>query len=72
MFKVYNIKATDFCSFKELDFTPEAEHTTLIFGNNLDNDSQGSNGSGKSALVEAIAFGLTGDTLRKEIGRAHV
>lgn len=65
MFKVYNIKATDFCSFKELDFTPEAEHTTLIFGNNLDNDSQGSNGSGKSALVEAIAFGLTGDTLRK-------
>ena len=30
-----------------------------------DNDSQGSNGSGKSAMLEAIAIGITGETLRK-------
>lgn len=35
------------------------------FGNNMDNDSQGSNGSGKSAMLEAIAIGITGETLRK-------
>jgi len=31
----------------------------------MDNDSQGSNGSGKSAMLEAIAIGLTGEPLRK-------
>lgn len=31
----------------------------------MDNDSQGSNGSGKSAMLEAIAIGITGETLRK-------
>lgn len=31
----------------------------------LDNDSQKSNGSGKSALTEAIVFGLTGSPLRQ-------
>ncbi len=41
------------------------KHTTLIFGNNMDNDSQGSNGSGKSAMLEAIAIGITGETLRR-------
>ena len=30
----------------------------------MDNDSQPSNGSGKSALIEAISIGLTGDVLR--------
>ena len=31
----------------------------------MDNDSQGSNGSGKSAMLEAIAIGITGETLRR-------
>ena len=39
--------------------------TTLIFGDNRDNDSQQSNGAGKSALLECIAIGITGSPLRK-------
>lgn len=64
MWKLKQISATNLCAFKHLDYTLPQNHTTLIFGNNMDNDSQGSNGSGKSALIEAIAIGLTGETLR--------
>lgn len=65
MWKLKKIHATNLCAFKRLDYTLLQDHTTLIFGNNMDNDSQGSNGSGKSAMLEAIAIGLTGETLRK-------
>ncbi len=46
-----------------MDITQDV--ATMIFGQNLDNDNQKCNGSGKSSLIEAIAFGITGDTLRK-------
>lgn len=59
------IYAQNICAFRELEYTPVQGCTTLVFGNNLDNDSQGSNGSGKSALIEAISIALTGDSLRK-------
>jgi DNA repair exonuclease SbcCD ATPase subunit len=40
--------------------------TALVVGNNLDDtDSQESNGSGKSALIEAVIIALTGASLRK-------
>lgn len=65
MWKLKSIYAENLCAFKKLDYTIQQNKTTLVFGNNLDNDSQGSNGSGKSALIEAIALALTGDTLRK-------
>lgn len=64
MWKLEQIKAENFSAFKTLKYTLEQGHATLIFGNNMDNDSQKSNGSGKSALIEAIAVGLTGSTLR--------
>lgn len=65
MWKLKSIYAKNLCAFKEVDYRLNQGHTTLVFGNNLDNDSQVSNGSGKSALIEAIAIGLTGETLRK-------
>lgn len=65
MWKLNEIHAQNLCAFKQLDYTLLQGHTTLIFGNNMDNDSQGSNGSGKSAMLEAIAIALTGETLRK-------
>ena len=64
MWRLQQIYAKDFSAFKELDYAIQQSHATLIFGNNMDNDSQLSNGSGKSALIEAIAVGLTGATLR--------
>lgn len=65
MWKLVSIHAKNLCAFKELNYKLRQDCTTLVFGNNMDNDSQGSNGSGKSALLEAIAIGLTGEPLRK-------
>lgn len=65
MWHLKSIHAKNLCSFLELDYSPKQGAATLIFGNNLDSDSQNSNGSGKSALIEAIAIGLTGEPLRK-------
>ena len=62
--KIKNIKIKNFYSFVDvsLDLTKH-EGLTLIKGYNK--DAKGSNGAGKSALVEAVYFGLTGKTIRK-------
>lgn len=65
MWRLKNIYAKDLLSFKEFKYSPTQGVTTLIFGNNMDADNQSSNGSGKSALLEAISIVLTGETLRK-------
>lgn len=66
MWQLENIKATNIASFKELEFEPTQGVTTLVFGQNLDNlENQPSNGSGKSALIEAFSIVITGDPLRK-------
>lgn len=65
MWKLNKITAENICSFSNQHYVLDQGVTTLVFGNNLDNDSQGSNGSGKSALIECIATGITGSPLRK-------
>lgn len=65
MWKLNQIAARNLCAFKELNYTLRQGVTTLIFGDNRDNESQRSNGSGKSALLECIAIGITGSPLRK-------
>lgn len=65
MWKLNKIEARNLCTFRELNYTLTQGVTTLVFGDNRDNDSQRSNGSGKSALIEAIALILTGSPLRK-------
>ena len=62
--KIEKINIQNFYSFKDasLDLS-DYRGLTLIKGKNK--DTGGSNGSGKSALVEAIYFGLTGKTIRK-------
>lgn len=65
MWKLNEIYAENLCSFSNLHYVLSQGVTTLVFGNNLDNDSQRSNGSGKSALIECIAVGITGSPLRK-------
>lgn len=65
MWKLHRIVAENLCAFRELDYYLSQGVTTLIFGDNRDNESQQSNGSGKSALIECIAVGLTGCPLRK-------
>lgn len=65
MWKLNKIAARNLCAFRELNYTLHQGVTTLIFGDNRDNESQRSNGSGKSALLECIAIGITGSPLRK-------
>tara|TARA_R110002110_G_scaffold318944_5_gene531741 strand:- start:885 stop:1508 length:624 start_codon:yes stop_codon:yes gene_type:complete len=62
--KIEKINIQNFYSFKNasLDFN-NYRGLTVIKGKNK--DTGGSNGSGKSALVEALYFGLTGKTIRK-------
>ena len=62
--KIAKIKIQNFYSFKNITI-PLGDYSglTLIKGKNK--DTGGSNGSGKSALVEALYFGLTGKTIRK-------
>lgn len=65
MWKLNKIAARNLCAFWELSYVLHQGVTTLIFGDNRDNESQRSNGSGKSALLECIAIGVTGSPLRK-------
>ena len=65
MWKLVHIEAQNIVSFRELDMNIQQGVASLIFGQNLDNENQKANGSGKSSLIEAISFGITGETLRK-------
>lgn len=62
--QITKIKSTNFLSFKELNYDFESK-PILIQGENLSDDSQESNGSGKSALQAAIEFALFKTTSRK-------
>ena len=65
MWTLIQVYAKNLCAFKLLDYKLLQKHTTLIFGNNMDNDSQGSKWFLKIRYAEAIAIGITGETLRK-------
>lgn len=65
MWKLSNIRIKNIVSFHEAELLIEQGVATLIFGRNEDNASQPCNGSGKSSLIEAISFALTGEQLRK-------
>lgn len=64
MWQIKNIQIQNICTLKDVIYSFHNGVTTLVYGENMDNDSQKSNGSGKSALIESIAFALTGSPLR--------
>ena len=62
--KIRDITIQNFLSIKKARIDlKKFDGLTVIKGKNL--DTGGSNGSGKSSIVEAIFFALTGKTLRK-------
>ena len=69
--KIKKVEIRNFYSFKKATLSlPKANGITLIDGYN--DDTLGSNGAGKSVLVEAVYFGLTGKTIRKSTDEALV
>ena len=61
---IKKVRIQNFYSFKNatLKFS-DSKGITVIDGHNK--DTEGSNGAGKSVLIESIYFGLTGKTIRK-------
>lgn len=64
MWKIQHIECENFISFKQAELNIPQNVCTLIYGINNDNQRQRNNGTGKSSIIEAIAFALTGDSLR--------
>lgn len=65
MWSLKSVKGENICAFRKFEYVPAQGVATLVFGQNLDDDSQDSNGSGKSAIVESIAISILGTPLRK-------
>ena len=69
--QIQKISARNFYSFKslDLDFT-SLNGIVRVLGKNK--DSSGSNGAGKSALFEAVTWGIFGTTIRKSTDTALI
>jgi len=69
--KINKVEITNFYSIKDVKLSFEKyKGIVLIEGQNK--DTGGSNGSGKSALIEAVVWGLFGKTIRKSTEEALV
>lgn len=64
MWKIEHIECENFISFQKVELDIPQNVCTLIYGLNNDNMQQRNNGTGKSSIIEAIAFALTGEPLR--------
>lgn len=69
--KILSVEIEDFLSIGTARFELDTIGLTLIQGENRDNSSAKSNGSGKSALVDAIMWALYGETAR-EVGPSEI
>lgn len=65
MWQITKVQIQNIVSLRDVTLRFKQGVATLIFGKNEDNASQPCNGSGKSSIVEAISFALTGEQLRK-------
>lgn len=62
--KFLNVRAENFMSFEELDFTFPMRGLYFVGGEIVGGGMSNSNGAGKSVLFEALCFGLFGKTIR--------
>jgi DNA repair exonuclease SbcCD ATPase subunit len=66
-----NLKASNFYSFKSCDIN-FAKYKGIVYVRGINRDTGGSNGSGKSSILEMITFALFGKTIRKSTEEAMV
>lgn len=64
--KPLRIEATNFMTYEALDLSLDRSGVFLIVGDNKDEPQNDSNGSGKSAILEAISVALFGQSIRDE------
>lgn len=62
--KITNVAVEDFLSIGKTEFCLDGRGLVLVQGLNQDNGSASSNGSGKSSLLDALCWGLYGETAR--------
>ena len=66
--KFINVKIENFLSVGQAELALADRGLLLIQGENKDDDSQNSNGAGKSSIVDALCWVLFGKTARGEAG----
>lgn len=64
MITIASMRVENFLSFGKADFSFDRAGLVLVEGDNRDDPSASSNGSGKSALIDALVWCLFGTTLR--------
>lgn len=62
--KIKSMRVENFLSFGEAEFDFDEAGLCLVEGENMDDESARSNGSGKSAMIDALVWCLFGTTLR--------
>ena len=69
--KINKVEITNFYSIKDVKLSLD-KHKGIVLIEGQNKDTGGSNGSGKSALIEAVVWGLFGKTVRKSTEEALV
>ena len=69
--KINKIEINNFYSIKNVKFSFD-KHEGIVLIEGINKDTGGSNGSGKSALLEAVVWGLFGKTIRKSTEEALI
>ena len=69
--KINKIEINNFYSIKDVKFKFD-KYKGIVLLEGINKDTGGSNGSGKSVLIEAVVWGLFGKTIRKSTEEALV
>ena len=65
--KLVSVLMDNFCSYKRetIPFNKFQDNKVLIFGENRDEEGLDSNGAGKSTILDAICWALSGKTSKR-------
>ena len=72
MWNLEKVTAKNILSFEELSFDFKLQKALPIVGQNLDDEGQESNGSGKSSLFEIVSMCITGDSMKNVRAKENI